>query len=194
MDVDSEARRTGEPTGATGRRQRWKRFVERATGLQLMAVYWVPATLLIGLPVRWLFDRQEPLVEAVLNAALSSVWIGPAAYLGQRALGGQAIRQDPEGYALRQALRTGTAPEDDRVRAGLPGYLAAQRRATQAALLLVLGVCLGLVLLALLGADNEGFAVIFGVVAMVSVAVAAHTLVRIRTRVTPAPGPRREDT
>ncbi|MEU8392981.1 hypothetical protein [Micromonospora sp. NPDC048842] len=178
MDVDNEERRAGAPAVATGRRERWRRFVERATGLQLMAVYWVPMTLLIGLPVRWLFDRQDSLVEAVLGAALNTVWIGPSISLVQRVVG--EARQDPEGIALRQALRTGTVPEDAAVRAELPNYLARQRRATWAALLLVLGVCLGLVLLALLVADNEGFAVIFGVVAAVSVAVAARTLTRIR--------------
>ncbi|MGC4870147.1 hypothetical protein ACLQ3B_32430 [Micromonospora sp. DT53] len=178
MDVYNEERRAGAPAVATGRRERWRRFVERATGLQLMAVYWVPMTLLIGLPVRWLFDRQDSLVEAVLGAALNTVWIGPSISLVQRVVG--EPRQDPEGIALRQALRTGTVPEDAAVRAELPNYLARQRRATWAALLLVLGVCLGLVLLALLAADNEGFAVIFGVVAAVSAAVAARTLTRIR--------------
>ncbi|GGO31363.1 hypothetical protein [Micromonospora parathelypteridis] len=184
MDVNSEARRAGESAEATGRRG-WKRFVERATGLQIMAVYWVPMTLLIGLPVRWLFDRQESLVEAVLNAALSVVWIGPSVYLGQRVVGD--VRRDPDGYALR----TGTVPEDDAARADLPAYLAGQRRATWAALLFIMGVSLGLVLLALLGADNEGFAVIFSAVAVVSVAVAAFTLTRIRrlTHLLAAPNP-----
>ncbi|MFG1651276.1 hypothetical protein ACGFIE_15230 [Micromonospora sp. NPDC049275] len=41
-------------------------------------------------------------------------------------------------------------------------------------------MCLGLVLLALLGADNEGFAVVFGLVAAVSGTVAAITLTRTR--------------
>ncbi|RQX20945.1 hypothetical protein DDE19_00530 [Micromonospora ureilytica] len=66
------------------------------------------------------------------------------------------------------------------MQAELPRYLAEQRRATWAALLSILGISLGLVLLALLAADNVGFAVIFGVVAAVSVAVAARTLTRIR--------------
>lgn len=143
-----------------------------------MAVYWVPMTVFIGLPVRWLFDRQESLVEAVLRAALNTVWIGHSIYLGQRVVG--EARQDPEGHALRRAVRTGTVPEDAAARAALPRYVAGQRRATWAALLAILGICLGLVLLALLAADNEGFAVIFGVVAAASVAVAARTLTRIR--------------
>ncbi|MCX5118127.1 hypothetical protein OG992_13135 [Micromonospora sp. NBC_00362] len=180
MDVDNVERRAGAPTAAAGRRGRWKRFFERAPGLQLMAVYWVPMTVLIGLPVRWLFDRQESLDEALLGAALNAVSIGPALYLSQRMAGEQAARRDPEGYALREAVRTATVPEDDVARAELPGYLAEQRRATWAALLAILGICLGLVLLALLAADNEGFPVIFGVVAAVSVAVAARTLTRIR--------------
>ncbi|WP_327032365.1 hypothetical protein [Micromonospora ureilytica] len=180
MDVDNEERRADAPAAAAGRRERWKRFFERAPGLQLMAVYWVPMTLLIGLPVRWLFDRQEPLVEAVLNGALNLVWIGPAMYFGRWSAGEQAARRDPEGYALREAVRTGAVPEDDAVRAALPRYVAGQRGATWAALLAILGICLGLVLLALLVADNEGFAVLFGVVAAVSVAVAARTLTRIR--------------
>ncbi|WP_410812931.1 hypothetical protein [Micromonospora sp. 067-2] len=181
MNVDNQAHEAGKPTGATGRRRGWRRnFAERATGLQLMAAYWVPVTLLIGLPVRWLFDRQEPLVEAVLSAALSAVWIGPALYLGRRVAGDQAARRDPDGYALREALRSGTVPEDDSARGELPGYLAGQRRATWAALLLILSVSLGLVLLGLLGADSAGLAVIFALVAMVSMAVAAHTLARIR--------------
>ncbi|MBG6067259.1 hypothetical protein [Micromonospora ureilytica] len=178
MDVDNEERRAGAPAVAAGRRERWGRFVERATGLQLMAVYWVPMTVFLGLPVRWLFDRQDSLVEAVLGAALNTVWIGPSISLVQRVVG--EARQDPAGIALRQALRTGTVPEDAAVRAELPNYLAGQWRATWAALLLVLGVCLGLVLLALLAADNEGFAVIFGLVAAVSGTVAALTLTRIR--------------
>ncbi|MEU5960065.1 hypothetical protein ABZ777_02535 [Micromonospora parva] len=189
MDVDNGERRGGETIAATRRRRGWKRSLERATGLQLMAVYWVPMTVLIGLPVRWLFDRQESLVEAVLNAALSAVWIGPALYLGRRVAGGQDTRRDPEGYALRQAVRTGTVPEDDEVRADLPGHLAGQRRATWAALLSVLVTALGLILLALLAADNEGFAVIFGVVAAVSAAVAALTLTRIRRLASLLPGP-----
>ncbi|WCN82911.1 hypothetical protein [Micromonospora sp. LH3U1] len=102
MDVDSEASRAGVTTGRGGG---WKRFVERATGLQMMAVYWVPAALLIGLPVRWLFERQESLVEAVLSTALNAACIGPAVYLSQRVVGD--TRRDPEGYALCQALRTG---------------------------------------------------------------------------------------
>ncbi|MCG5465970.1 hypothetical protein MED01_004588 [Micromonospora sp. MED01] len=178
MGVDNVERRADAPAvAAAGRRGGVRRFFERATGLQLMAVYWVPMTVLIGLPLRWLFDRQESLVEAVLGAALNTVWIGPSIYLGQRAVG--EARQDPEGYPLRQAVRTGAVPEDDTVRADLPGYLAGQRRATWAALLSVLGISLGLILLALLAADNEGFAVIFGVVAAVSAAVAALTLTRI---------------
>ncbi|MEW2145442.1 hypothetical protein AB0869_21775 [Micromonospora vinacea] len=176
IDVDNDERRAGAPAG---RRGRWKRFFERAPGLQLMAVYWVPMTALIGLPVRWLFDRQEALDEAVLGAALNAVWIGPAVYLGRRSAAEQAARRDPKGYALREALRASTVPEDEAVRAVLPGYLAGQRRATWAALLAILGICLGLVLLALLAADSEGFAVIFGVVAAVSVVVAARTLTRI---------------
>ncbi|WP_238648353.1 hypothetical protein [Micromonospora cabrerizensis] len=143
-----------------------------------MAVYWAPLTLLIGLPLRWLFDRQEPLVEAALGAALNTIWIGLSIYLTQRILGD--ARPDPEGYALREAVRTGTVPEDEATRAALPGYLTEQRKATWAALLVILGVCLGLVLLALLVAHSEGFAVIFGVVAAVSVGVAALTLTRIR--------------
>lgn len=183
MDVDSDARRVGEPAaagerGAAGRRHGWKRFLERAPGLQIMAVQWVPMTVLIGLPVRWLFDRQEPLVEAVLGAALNTVWIVPAIYLSQRIVGD--ARHDPEGYALREAVRTSTVPADEAALAALPRYLAEQRRATWAALLAILGICLGLVLLALLVADSEGFAVIFGVVAAVSAAVAALTLTRIR--------------
>lgn len=161
-----------------GRRRGWKRFLERASGLQMMAVYWVPLTLLIGLPVRWLFDRQEPLVEAVLGAAVNTIWIGLSIYLTQRILGN--ARPDPEGYALHQALRTGTVPEDEATRVVLPRYLADQRRATWAALLAILGICLGLVLLALLVAHSEGFAVIFGVVAAVSAGVATLTLTRIR--------------
>ncbi|MEU1745185.1 hypothetical protein [Micromonospora arida] len=180
MDVDNEERRAGAPAVAAGRRGRWKRFFERAPGLQLMAVYWVPMTVLIGLPVRWLFDRQESLDEAVLGAALNAVSIGPALYLSRRMAGQQNARRDPEGYALREAMLTGTVPEDDAVRADLPGYLAGQRRATRAALLSIVGISVGLILLALLAADNEGFAVIFGVVAAVSVAVAARTLTRIR--------------
>ncbi|MEW1588984.1 hypothetical protein AB0283_26485 [Micromonospora vinacea] len=177
MDVDNGERRVGV---AAGRRGRWKRFFERAPGLQLMAVYWVPMTALIGLPVRWLFDRQEPLVEAVLNGALNLVWVGPAVYFSRWSAGEQAARRDPEGYALRQAVHTSTVPADEATRAALPRYLAEQRRATWAALLAILGICLGLVLLALLAADSEGFAVIFGVVAAVSVVVAARTLTRIR--------------
>ncbi|WP_430500578.1 hypothetical protein ACQRWP_02255 [Micromonospora trifolii] len=187
MDVDNEERRAGAPAVASGRRGRWKRFFERAPGLQLMAVYWVPMTVLIGLPVRWLFDRQESLDEAVLGAALNAVSIGPALYLSRRMAGQQNARRDPEGYALREAMRTGTVPEDDAVRADLPGYLAGQRRATWAALLSILGISLGLILLALVAADNEGFAVLFGVVAAVSVAVAARTLTRIRRLETRAP-------
>ncbi|RAN92303.1 hypothetical protein GAR05_05790 [Micromonospora saelicesensis] len=185
MDVDNEERRAGAPAAAAGRRGRWKRFFERAPGLQLMAVYWVPMTVFIGLPVRWLFDRQEPLVEAVLNGALNLVWIGPAMYFSRWSAGEQAARRDPEGYALRQALRTSIVPADEATRTALPRYLAEQRRATWAALLAILGICLGLVLLALLVADSEGFAVIFGVVAAVSVAVAALTLTRIRRLETP---------
>ncbi|MFF0466066.1 hypothetical protein ACFYPX_01295 [Micromonospora zamorensis] len=143
-----------------------------------MAVYWVPMTALVGLPVRWLLYRQEPLVEAVLSAALNTVWIAPSIALTQRFLG--EAWQDPEGHALRAAMRTGTVPEDDTARADLPGYLAGQRRATWAALLSILGISLGLILFALLAADSEGFAVVFGVVAAVSVAVAARTLTRIR--------------
>ncbi|MEU8159140.1 hypothetical protein [Micromonospora parva] len=184
MDVDNEERRA---TTAAGRRGRGRRLFARATGLQLMAVYWVPMTVLIGLPMRWLFDRQEALDEAVLGAALNAVWIGPSIYLAQRVVG--EARQDPEGYPLRQAVRTGTVPEDDAVRADLPGYLAGQRRATWAALLSVLVTALGLILLALLAADNEGFAVIFGVVAAVSAAVAAFTLTRIRRLASLLPGP-----
>ncbi|MGA4726700.1 hypothetical protein ACWEOS_32520 [Micromonospora taraxaci] len=89
--------------------------------------------------MRWLFDRQEPLVEAVLGSALNAVWIGPAIYLSRRAAGEQAARRDPEGYALREALRTGTVPEEEATRAALPGYLVGQRRATWAALLFILG-------------------------------------------------------
>ncbi|MEU5670089.1 hypothetical protein ABZ749_06875 [Micromonospora sp. NPDC047753] len=177
MDVDNGERRVGV---AAGRRGRWKRFFERAPGLQLMAVYWVPMTVLIGLPVRWLFDRQEPLVEAVLNGALNLVWVGPAVYFNRSSAGEQVARRDPEGYALRQAVHTSAVPADEATRAALPRYLVEQRRATWAALLAILGICLGLVLLALLAADNEGFAVIFGVVAAVSVVVAARTLTRIR--------------
>ncbi|MFG1913503.1 hypothetical protein [Micromonospora sp. NPDC048898] len=180
MDVDNEERRADVPAAAGGRRERWRRFLNRASGLQFMAVYWVPMTVFIGLPVRWLFDRQDSLVEAVLGAALNTVWIGPALYLGRRTAGQQGARRDPDGYALRQALRTGSVPEDDAVWAELPTYLAGQRRATWAALLAILGISLGLILLALFAADNEGFAVIFGVVAAVSAAVAAHTLNRIR--------------
>ena len=176
MDVDNEERRAGAPAAAAGRRGRWKRFFERARGLQLMAVYWVPMTVLIGLPVRWLFDRQESLDEAVLNgAALNAVWIGPARL--PEPADARASRQPgaiPRGTRCARRLRTGTVPEDEAWRGPtLPGYLAGQRRATWAALLAILGICLGLVLLALLAADNEGFAVIFGVVAAVSVAVAA---------------------
>ncbi|MET7946129.1 hypothetical protein [Micromonospora sp. NPDC005324] len=178
MDVDKVESRADAV--ALGRRERWKRFFERAPGLQLMAVYWVPMTVLVVLPVRWLFDRHESLDEAVLGAALNAVWLGPAVYLSRRMVGEQAARRDPEGYALREAVRTGTVPEDDAVRADLPGYLAGQRRATWAALLSILGISLGLILLALVAADNEGFAVLFGVVAAVSVAVAARTLTRIR--------------
>ncbi|WP_330463977.1 hypothetical protein [Micromonospora zamorensis] len=201
MDVDSDARRVGEPAapserGAAGRRHGWKRFLERAPGLQIMAVQWVPMTVLIGLPVRWLFDRQEPLVEAVLNGALNLVWIGPALYFSRWSAGDQAARRDPEGYALREAVRTSTVPADEATLAALPRYLAEQRRATWAALLAILGICLGLVLLALLVADSEGFAVIFGVVAAVSAAVAALTLTRIRRLaslpVVPNPPQRRE--
>ncbi|MFI6067994.1 hypothetical protein ACIA47_22395 [Micromonospora sp. NPDC051227] len=180
MDVDNEERRAGAPVAAAGRRGRCKRFFERAPGLQLMAVYWLPMTVVVGLPVRWLFDRQESLDEAVLGAALNAVWIGPALYLSRRMAGQQNARRDPEGYALREALRTGAVPEDGAARAALPGYLAGQWRATWAALLSILGISLGLILLAILAADNEGFAVIFGVVAAVSVAVAALTLTRIR--------------
>ncbi|MFI6233058.1 hypothetical protein ACIBD9_05820 [Micromonospora sp. NPDC050784] len=187
MDVDNEERRAGAPAAAAGRRGRGKRFLERAPALQLMAVYWVPMTVLIGLPVRWLFDRHEPLDEAVLGAALNAVSIGPALFLGRLGAGQQNARRDPEGYALREAMRTGTVPEDEAVRAGLPGYLAGQRRATWAALLSILGISLGLILLALLSADNEGFAVIFGVVAAVTVAVAALTLTRIRRLASRAP-------
>ncbi|MGC4812397.1 hypothetical protein ACLQ29_17880 [Micromonospora sp. DT228] len=99
---------------------------------------------------------------------------------GRRAADQQHARRDPEGHALRQALRTGSVPEGDAVRAELPTYLTGQRRATWAALLSILGISLGLILLALLTAGNEGFAVLFGVVAAVTVAVAAHTLTRIR--------------
>ncbi|MFG1843372.1 hypothetical protein ACGFH8_33640 [Micromonospora sp. NPDC049175] len=178
MDVDNEERRAGAPPVAAGRRERWNRFLNLAPGLQLMALYWVPMAVVVGLPLRWLLDRQESLDEAVLGAALNTVWIGPSIYLTRGIVG--AARQDPEGHALRQALRTGSVPEDDAVRAELPTYLAGQRRATWAALLPILGISLGLILLALLTADNEGFAVTFGVVAAVSVAVAALTLTRIR--------------
>ncbi|MEU8420839.1 hypothetical protein AB0C15_08185 [Micromonospora sp. NPDC048835] len=71
-------------------------------------------------------------------------------------------------------------PEDEGTRTALPGYLAGQRRATWAALLFILTICLGLVLLALLAADNEGSVVLSGAVAVVSVAVAVLTLTRIR--------------
>ncbi|MET7864969.1 hypothetical protein [Micromonospora taraxaci] len=130
--------------------------------------------------MRWLFDRQGPLVEAVLGSALNAVWIGPAIYLSRRAAGEQAARRDPEGYALREALRTGTVPEEE---------------ATRAALLFILGICLGLIVLALLGADSEGFVVLSGAVAVVSVAVAVLTLTRIRRlasllRADPAGSPR----
>ncbi|WFF03510.1 hypothetical protein [Micromonospora sp. WMMD964] len=180
MDVDSDPRRADAPTEAGEGRRGRRRFLERAPGLQLMAVYWVPVTVFVGLPVRWLFDRQESLVEAVLGGAWNAVCIGPAIYLGRRAAGEQAARRDPEGYALREALRTGTVPEDEGTRAALPGYLAGQRRATWAALLFILTICLGLVLLALLAADNEGSVVLSGAVAVVSVAVAVLTLTRIR--------------
>ncbi|MDG4808478.1 hypothetical protein O7634_17145 [Micromonospora sp. WMMD1120] len=193
MDADSNERRTGAPTAAIGR-SRWRRFVERATVLQLVAVYWVPATLLIGVPVRWLFDRHEPLVELVLNAALNAVVIGPALYLGRRVAGEQGARRDPEGYPLREALRTGTAPGDGAARVELPGYLAGQRRATWRALASILGISLGLVLLALFAADNEGFAVVFGVVVAVSVAVAALTLTRIHRLASSLAVPNRPET
>ncbi|MDG4837397.1 hypothetical protein O7631_12805 [Micromonospora sp. WMMD967] len=177
MDLDSDARRADAPAGGgEGRR----RFLERAPGLQLIAVYWVPVTVFVGLPVRWLFDRQESLVDAVLGGAWNAVCIGPAIYIGRLAAGEQAARRDPEGYALREALRTGTVPEDEATRAALPGYLAGQRRATWAALLVILTICLGLFLLALLAADNEGSVVLSGAVAVVSVAVAVLTLTRIR--------------
>ncbi|MFG2046333.1 hypothetical protein ACGFIW_02725 [Micromonospora sp. NPDC048935] len=177
MDVDSAKVRAGDPTTASGRR---RKFLGRASGLQLMAVYWMPMTLLIGLPVGWLFDREKSLVEAVLDAALGVVWAVPSIYLSQRMVGEAGARRDPEGYALRQALRGGTVPADDRVRAELPGYLAGQRRGTWVALPAVLVMCVGLILLALLGADREGSAVILSVIAAVSVAVAAHTLIRVR--------------
>jgi hypothetical protein len=158
-----------------------------------MAVYWVPATLLIGVPVRWLFDLQESLVEAVLSAALNAVWIGPALYLSRRVAGQQDARRNPEGYALRQALRTGTVPEDGAARAELPGYLAGQWRVTWAALLSILGISLGLILVALLAADNVGFAAVFGVISAVSVAVAALTLTRIRRLAALLPPPNHAD-
>ncbi|MFF0154193.1 hypothetical protein [Micromonospora sp. NPDC005203] len=192
MDVDNDERRADAPAVAAGRRERWRRFLNRAPGLQLMVVYWVPMTVVVGLPVRWLFDRQEPLVEAVLGAALNTVWIGPAIYLSRRSAAEQNARRDPEGHPLREALRTGSVPEDDAVRVGLPGYLAGQRQATWAALLSVLGISLGLILLALLAADSEGFAVTFGVVAAISVVAAALTLTRIRrlAALLPVPKPR----
>ncbi|MEU8086319.1 hypothetical protein AB0B57_22235 [Micromonospora sp. NPDC049101] len=185
MDVDSATVRAGVS-------QRWRSFLGRAPGLQLMAVYWVPMTLLIGLPVGWLFDREESLVEAVLDAALGVVWAVPSIYLSQRIVGEAGARRDPEGYALRQALREGTVPADDRVRAELPGYLAGQRRGTWVGLPVVLGTCLGLILLALLGGDREGAAVIISVIAAGSVAVAVHTLNRIRrlASLLTTPGPR----
>ncbi|MCM0678773.1 hypothetical protein NCC78_29465 [Micromonospora phytophila] len=161
-------------------REHRRRAFERMTALQVLALFWAPLTLLVGVPVRWLLERGEPLAELVLGGAQNVLWVGPALYLGRRVEQTRAAGRDPEAYGLRQAVRTGVVPADDAVRAELPAYLAAQRRGTVAALAVVLAGCLGLVLLGWLVVGNEGWAVIYGAAGVVSAAVAALTLSRLR--------------
>ena len=147
--------------------------------LLLFAVLWVPLTVLVTLPLRRFMAPDEPLDEAVLNAALTVVWIGPAMSFSRLGTRKQARRLDPQGDALRQAVRHGTVPENGAVRGELPAYLVRQRRQNLLALAFVLPVCLSLGLFGVLVAGAAFWALLYGLVAAVCVGVAALTLVRV---------------
>ncbi|MFC0006245.1 hypothetical protein [Micromonospora siamensis] len=153
---------------------------DRLPGLAMFAVLWPVLTVLVALPMRWLFDRSEPFDEALLSAAQSVVWLGPVLVLTRNVGPDRRGAMDPDGAALRDALRQGEPPADERLRAALPAYLRRQRRATVAGLAVVVACCAALILLAAGQKIDWYWAVVYGLVAVVSAVVAAITLTRVR--------------
>lgn len=160
-------------------RPRRRRHLNRIPLLLLFAVLWVPVTVLVTLPLRRLLAPDEALGEAVLGAAWTVVWTGPAMHFSRLGTRKQARRLDPQGEALRHAVRHGTVPEDRAVRGELPAYLVRQRRESLLALAFVLPVCLALGLFGVLVIGSAFWALLYGLVAAVCVGVAALTLVRV---------------
>ncbi|WP_319462291.1 hypothetical protein [Micromonospora sp. RTP1Z1] len=154
---------------------------------------WPLLTLLVSLPLRWLFDRSEPLDELLLEAAFSGVWIGPVIALTRRTTQEQRRVVDPDGAALREALRRGTPLAEARLRAELPAHLRRQRQGALLGLALILAFCAGLILLALSTrstASGAYWTVIYGLIAAISAVVAARTLTRrLKGHLTTRPAP-----
>ncbi|SCF39918.1 hypothetical protein [Micromonospora mirobrigensis] len=153
---------------------------DRLPNLAMFALLWPVLTVVVALPMRWLFDRSEPFEEALLSAAQSGVWLGPVLAFSRRVNTDRRRALDPDGAALRDALRQGEPPADERLRAALPAYLRGQRRATLLGLVVILACCAGLILLAAATKIDWYWAVVYGLVAVVSAVVAVRTLTRVR--------------
>ncbi|MBY8871103.1 hypothetical protein K7640_04495 [Micromonospora sp. PLK6-60] len=163
-------------------RARRARALDRSPVLLLFGALWAPMTVLVALPMRWLFDRAEPLDQALVGAAFNLAWLGPAMWLSRRLTEGHHQSRDQDGTALRRALRDGEPPAGAGARAELPAFLRRQRRGTLLGLALILAYCVGLSLFAVLTLPAVGgwWPMVFGVVAGLAAATAALTLTRVR--------------